>query len=117
MDRCGTRGQSGHADAAEHSGPDYLTYNSHTTNNFCARDSALAGTALPGKAQRAGEEEEEGWHSAWLRGLFPPCDTGAMSWVCVTSEPAEEASAPSPQLLMNRLHNTGASIEPWGLHQ
>lgn len=34
MDRCGTRGQPGPAEAAV----GCLTYNSHATNTYCARD-------------------------------------------------------------------------------
>lgn len=73
----------------------YLTYNSHTTTNYCARDGEAEGAygqprvtcssqpapmspvspghglskqvALPRLAQWTGEEEEEGWQSAWLR--------------------------------------------------
>lgn len=41
MDRCGTRGQSGPAEVAL----GCLTYNSHTTNTYCARD-GKAGDAM-----------------------------------------------------------------------
>lgn len=73
----------------------YLTYNSHTTNKYCAREGETEGAygqprltcssqpapmspVSPGHglskqvapsrlAQWTGEEEEEGWQSAWLR--------------------------------------------------
>ncbi|KAJ7396420.1 hypothetical protein BTVI_145394 [Pitangus sulphuratus] len=36
------------------------------------------------------------------------------SQLCVIGELAEEASAPSSKSLMNKLNNTGPSIDPWG---
>lgn len=145
MDKCGTRGQSGPAEAAEHGGlslPDLQQ--PHHQQILCqgGRDRgclwpAQADLLLPASTnvpsvprpwpEQAGGSLQAGTMDWWGRrrgvaecvaqGLFPPCDTGVMSQVCVISEHAEEASAPSPQLLRNKLNSTGANLEPWGLHQ